>query len=160
MKRKIKALFAELVQRDFPSLCNYDISITNTASPDCVAEVSVHGKEITVELNGADIKRMGIKARKGVFAHELCHVERDLGKSKLHRFAEAALNLVLPSVVEMRDERATDELVIAKGYGRELLAFHSYHDRYYEPYTKWDGLTRQEIRARLKAQRQLESYGR
>jgi len=48
-----------------------------------------------------------------------------------------------------RDERITDELVIAKGYGKELLAFQTYHDRHYEPYNEQDGLTCKEIRARI-----------
>jgi isocitrate lyase len=36
-------------------------------------------------------------------------------------------------------------MVIAKGYGRQLLALQTYHDEHYDPYNVSDGLTRDEI---------------
>jgi DNA mismatch repair ATPase MutS len=96
---------------------------------------------------------MSALAKTGVLVHELCHVERDLKKNPLYRLVTTALTFILPTIetaIETRDERETDELVIAKGYGKELLEFQKYHDERYKDYTKKDGLTRKEIGTRIK----------
>ena len=148
IKQEITGLLENLIQADFPTLRSYELSVIVDRSCDYVTAVSIKRRNVTVWIDKTDIRKMNARARIGALVHELCHVERDLKKSPVRCFAEATLSLALPSIVT-RDERMTDELVIAKGYGKELLAFQKYHDRHYEPYNEQDGLTCKEIRARI-----------
>lgn len=148
IKQEITTRVEDLIHTDFSFLRSYALSVRVDRNCDYVTAVSINHRKLIVWLDKDDFQKMNARALTGALVHELCHTERDLKKGPIYRFAEAALSLVLPPITA-RDERATDELVIAKGYGRELLAFQKYHDRHYEPYTEQDGLTRKEIRARL-----------
>ena len=64
--------------------------------------------------------------KRGVFAHELSHVESYVSKSSLHLFfhlfvAKPLARFLIPGTDRIV-ERATDMTAIEKGYGRELFA--------------------------------------
>ena len=110
------------------------------------------GKTLRLWVSKADAKRMGRNALVGVLAHELCHAEQDLLQQA---FAQASfskgheLTASPEPLSEAEAERRIDAAVIRKCYGRQLLAFQRYHDRYYEPYDCTDGMTLKEIEAAL-----------
>jgi hypothetical protein len=96
---------------------------------------------------------MGRNALAGVLAHELCHAEEDLQRHALTGvlLSESCKSTASPELSsEAVAERRIDAAVIRKGYGRQLLAFQKYHDRYYEPYDCTDGMTLHEIEAAVR----------
>lgn len=82
---------------------------------------------------------------RGCIAHELCHIEDDLRKNFAWYFLENIIINFNDSYATQL-ERKIDYAVLNKGLGEELLAFQKFHDRYYEPYTEEDGLTKKEIK--------------
>ena len=144
----ITHLLTQLIEADFPSLKAQRLSVKAERKCDYITQCELNNGIVIISFNERDMRRMGTPARLGALAHELCHAERDLLKNPVLRFAEAARRFFLP-ITTTRDERATDELVIAKGYGAQLLAFQEYHDGRYKKYNTQDGLTQKEIRRRL-----------
>jgi hypothetical protein len=53
---------------------------------------------------------------------------------------------------EIEDERIIDQMVIDKGYGKELYELVTYHDKHYRKYNKKDGLTKKEIYKQIKGE--------
>ena len=154
MKRTdIAALAKAMIATSFPGLQGRAIKVKVVKADDYVMAVRL-GKAIRLWVSKADAKRMGRSALLGVLAHELCHAEEDLQPDPIR---EALLSMAcalapgLQTRLETASERRIDAAVIRKGYGRQLLAFQKYHDRYYEPYEPTDGLTVEEIEAALRA---------
>ena len=149
----IAALAKAMIARSFPGLQGRAIKVKVVKTDDYVMAVRL-GKAIRLWVSKADAKRMGRSALIGVVAHELCHAEEDVQQEPIR---EALLSMacdVVPGLetrLETASERRIDAAVIRKGYGRQLLAFQKYHDRYYEPYEPTDGLTVEEIEAALRA---------
>jgi hypothetical protein len=149
----IAALAKAMVARSFPALQGRAIRVKVVKTDDYVMAVRL-GKAIRLWVSKADAKRMGRSALIGVVAHELCHAEEDLQQDPIR---EAVLSMAcalvprLETSLETASERRIDAAVIRKGYGRQLLAFQKYHDRYYEPYEPTDGMTVEEIEAALRA---------
>jgi hypothetical protein len=148
MKRiEIILLAKEMIRTSFPSLQGRALKVKIVKTDDYVMAVRL-GKMIRLWVSKEDAKRMGRSAVAGVLAHELCHAEEDLNQDK-----DALLCMacdLIPSL-ETASERRIDAAVIQKGYGPQLLAFQRYHDRYYEPYDRTDGMTLKEIKAALRA---------
>ena len=140
---KIDAIFQKLRGTGFSSLARLDIRLSIVDSEDDLGAVvyGPKGDNFVILLNRADAAAMSEEAVIGCLAHELAHIEKDTeGGTGL---SESARNFV-PSLTT-QDEREVDCIVIAKGYGRQLLALQTYHDENYQPYTDSDGLTRDEI---------------
>ena len=142
----------EMIAASFPSLRNRALKVKMVKTDDYVMAVRV-GKTLRLWVSKADARRMGRSALIGVLAHELCHAEEDLqGQTRTHALfskpCERTGSAELSS--ETATERRIDAAVIRKGYGRQLLAFQKYHDRYYEPYDCTDGMTLDEIEAALR----------
>lgn len=153
MKRTaITSLAMEMIAASFPSLQNRALRVKMVKTDDYVMAVRL-GKTLRLWVSKADAKRMGRSALTGVLAHELCHAEEDLHRQALTHalLAEACESTASPEFSsEAATERRIDAAVIRKGYGRQLLAFQKYHDRYYEPYDCTDGMTLNEIEAALR----------
>ena len=153
MKRTAIILLAkEMIATSFPCLQSRALKVKRVKTDDYVMAVRL-GKTLRLWVSKADAKRMGRKALTGVLAHELCHAEEDLQEQVLRyalpaRACKSIAWLEIGSEAEA--ERRIDAAVIRKGYGRQLLAFQKYHDRYYEPYDRTDGMTLDEIEAALR----------
>lgn len=153
MKRSaITSLAMEMIAASFPSLRGRALKVKMVKTDDYVMAVRL-GKTLRLWVSKEDAKRMGRRAVTGVLAHELCHAEADLqeqtsGIFSPPRSCKASARLGMP--LEALAERRIDAAVIRKGYGRHLLAFQRYHDRYYEPYDCTDGMTADEIEAALR----------
>jgi hypothetical protein len=154
MKRTaITALAKAIIAASFPSLKSRALKVRMVKTDDYVMAVRL-GKTLRLWVSKEDAKRMGRSALTGVLAHELCHAEEDLEQHSLrHGLVGRACDLIpgLRTRFETTSERRIDAAVIQKGYGRQLLAFQKYHDRYYEPYDRTDGMTLKEIEAALRA---------
>ncbi|HZS56593.1 MAG TPA: hypothetical protein VFA65_19465 [Bryobacteraceae bacterium] len=149
---EINTLFGELRSAAFNSLAALDIRLSFIDTEEDLGAVvyGAKGDSFVIQLSRADITAMSKDALIGCLAHELAHIEKDTeGGSGI---SELARNFV-PSMTA-NDEREVDRMVIAKGYGRQLLALQTYHDEHYEPYNASDGLTRDEIMALV--ERRLE----
>jgi hypothetical protein len=142
-----------MIATSFPSLQNRALKVKMVKTDDYVMAVRL-GKTLRLWVSKADAERMGRRALAGVLAHELCHAEEDLQRQTL---AHALLSRRCKPTAgaelsaETITERRIDAAVIRKGYGRQLLAFQRYHDRYYEPYDCTDGMTLNEIEAALRS---------
>jgi len=163
MKRTaIISLAMEMIAASFPSLQGRRLKVKMVKTDDYVMAVRL-GKSLRLWVSKADAKRMGRPALIGVLAHELCHAEEDLQRQGLTwaLFSELCKPLVARELSsESATERRIDAAVIRKGYGRQLLAFQKYHDRYYEPYDCTDGMTLGEIEAALRNGGALDKGGR
>jgi hypothetical protein len=153
MKRTaIISLATEMIATSFPSLKSRALRVKMVQTDDYVMAIRL-SKTLRLWVSKADAKRMGRSALAGVLAHELCHAEEDLRRQALrHALLSEACESTpwLVSSSETATERRVDAAVIRKGYGRQLLAFQKYHDRYYEPYDSTDGMTLDEIEAALR----------
>jgi hypothetical protein len=155
MKRTAITLLAkEMIATSFPCLQNRAVRVEMVKTDDYVMAVRL-GKALRLWVSKADAKRMGRSALTGVLAHELCHAEEDLllqQQALRHAAPSKACKPVAwpETAFEAEAERRIDAAVIQKGYGRQLLAFQKYHDRYYEPYDRTDGMTLDEIEAALR----------
>jgi hypothetical protein len=149
----IISLVMEMIATSFPSLQSRALRVKMVKTDDFVMAVRL-GKSLRLWVSKADAKRMGRNALTGVLAHELCHAEEDLQRQALTHalFAEGCESTAASPELssEAATERRIDAAVIRKGYGRQLLAFQKYHDRYYEPYDCTDGMTLHEIEAALR----------
>lgn len=96
----------------------------------------------TIYVSEKDWKKMPKKARLGLLAHELSHIELDLKRNIFKRLLSYFKNTL--------EEREVDMHVIKKGCGKYLLAFIEYHDEHYEEYNQNDGLTKKEIKELIK----------
>jgi hypothetical protein len=142
----------EMIATSFPSLQNRALRVKMVKTDDFVMAVRL-GKTLRLWVSKADAKRMGRNALAGVLAHELCHAEEDLQRHALTGvlLSESCKSTASPELSsEAVAERRIDAAVIRKGYGRQLLAFQKYHDRYYEPYDCTDGMTLHEIEAAVR----------
>ena len=89
------------------------------------------------------MRRSSLNVLEGGIAHELAHVTRDYNMSWLaHRVAMILYDNW--SWYATRDERQTDFLVVARGYGQKLLEFKKYSEQTYE-----EGLTIEELERML-----------
>ncbi|MBW0000875.1 MAG: hypothetical protein JO015_17400 [Verrucomicrobia bacterium] len=159
----IAALAAEMIATSFPSLQNRALKVKMVKTDDYVMAVRLGKKTVRLWVSKADVKRMGRRALAGVLAHELCHAEEDLQRQTLtHALVSGPCESATgtgPSA-ETVTERRIDAAVIRRGYGRELLAFQKYHDRYYEPYDCADGMTLNEIEAAIRDGNESVRVGR
>ena len=155
MKRTAIILLAkEMIATSFPCLQSRPLRVKMVKTDDYVMAMRL-GKTLRLWVSKADAKRMGRSALTGVLAHELCHAEEDVQQQALTHASPLKARksitwLELPSETETETERRIDAAVIQKGYGRQLLAFQKYHDRYYEPYDHTDWMTLDEIKAALR----------
>jgi hypothetical protein len=86
----------------------------------------------------------------GGIAHELCHIDADLGLGRYQR--ELAWQRYAASRWwRMREERATEVRVIELGYGPHLLAFVRFARRLGYSFTMEHGLLYSEIRRAVQA---------
>lgn len=85
----------------------------------------------------------------GCFAHELAHISFDVRRNPLQRGLDQVL-CDSSEAYQTFDERRTDELVIIRGYGPQLLSFVEFANERYKKYNKKDGLTAKEIKAKLR----------
>lgn len=154
-KTDIRLLAKAMIAASFPSLRGKPVRVKMVKTDDYVMAVRL-GKAIRLWVSKEDARRMGRSALTGVLAHELCHAEEDLQPDTTKGALLAMACGLVPGLearVETASERRIDAAVIRKGYGRQLLAFQKYHDRYYEPYDHTDGMTLKEIEAALRESR-------
>lgn len=83
-----------------------------------------------------------VDAFKGCLAHEFAHISII---KRLSLFEKVTYFFGI-----LDKERSVDLLVLEKGLGNELLAFHNFHEKKFRKYNKKDGLTRKEIEKILK----------
>jgi len=148
-KSNLIALAKTMISSSFPALRGMTLKVKIIDTEDYVMSICLESKQIYLDVSRQDAARMGSSVTAGVLAHELCHAEEDCRHGP---FLEALFSWFyerIPSL-ETRMERRIDSAVIRKGYGKELLAFQQYHDRYYEPYGRTDGLTVKEIEEALR----------
>ncbi|WP_199119903.1 hypothetical protein [Pedobacter sp. ASV28] len=125
--RRIRFLFVEGSQFDF---------YMATAK-------TLFGYRIEVE---SEILQFSEEAFSACLAHEYAHITLD-GKSSFPKRLMWFLGWVQE---DMEEERQADLLIVQKGLGKSLMAFHRQHDKKYEAFNKKEGLSKKEIRKLLK----------
>ena len=112
---------------------------------------TVHEGQCRIAVNHC-LKEAPRPVLQGGLAHELCHIQADLGLRGYQRdlawrrYAESRW-------CRMREERATEERVIALGYGPHLLALMRYAKRFGYSFSREHGLLYAEIVHRLEKMR-------
>lgn len=124
---ELKQLKNELIYKSFPSLKRSWIVFIKISSDSMfMGLLKIQFIPIGIILVDKECFKMNKLAITGCLAHELAHM------------AYPKLN-----------EREIDQKVIDLGYGKELLEFIKYHDKYFENYSKEDGLTRKEVKRQV-----------
>lgn len=139
---EVSGLCDELIAKSFPTLQPLQITIHLEKNDSCLARVHFPYRKIW--LSKWDVERMGVLAMTGVLAHELMYMEVARG---FHWLIQLFNIFAVGFSARLRaaEERRIDTLVVKRGYGAELLASCTYHDRYYKAYGDSDGLTIREI---------------
>lgn len=148
-KLRVQNIISELINDSFTDLKKLQIQLIKSKDKDeflACAGTRQSGHKIYFTKS---IDKLSNNELKGVAAHELCHIEKMNAWHPLLVILESFCCRVLP-FFDSYMERKTDRRVVQKGYGENLLAFQKYHDRKYEPYTKYDGLTKKEIKQLLR----------
>lgn len=97
-------------------------------------------------------KNMPIDALIGCIAHELQHIVLLSKSSVITRFLYPIRTAFTNNT---KEERAVDRQIVALGFGRQLLAFHKWHNQHFDKYNEGDGLTSKEIKRML---RQMDKH--
>ena len=140
--RRIREILDIIIQDSFASLKQVRIDIVKSADDDEFLACSGNRGVGFKIYASKSIDKINDFALTGIVAHELCHIETINRWPPALAVLEVFASNLLPFLNGFM-ERRTDENVIQKGYGENLLAFQKYHDKRYEAYTWFDGLKRQ-----------------
>ena len=137
-----------LVRRSFPALRRRFITI-RWATPDALFYYTADAQHHFIEVNEC-LRDAPRRVLEGGIAHELCHIDADIGMRPFQR--ERAWNRYAESRSHrMREERATDQRLIELGYGPQLLALLRFARRIGYTFTPEHGLLDAEIRRAIQA---------
>lgn len=129
MTNRFEYLLQDVINKGFQDLKTWPMIIRFVKNTDYIM---AHGFIFSLNINRLILKRKSIiyvntcydkltdTAIKGCFAHELCHLIRDKELSFLSLLFRTIINKFSPGRIE-KEERLTDELVIERGFGKELL---------------------------------------
>ena len=144
---KLDFIKGNLIRTGFRELRFMNVSIDYSNSPDYYFAVEGKWRSHHIEVDES-LRNVSNLVLEGGIAHELGHLIRDYQTNPLKRLLGGEPNENDPDY-ERYDERATDMLVIERGFGSQLLAFVQYHNKRRKKYKKEDGLTEKEIKSVL-----------
>jgi hypothetical protein len=139
---RLTRILHRLILRSFPKLRRRNITI-RWGAKDELLYCTMTGEEYVIAVNSC-LEKAGRRALEGGIAHELCHIEADLGLGRYQR--ELAWDRYLESRwYRMREERATELRVIVLGYGNHLLELIRFARRLGYAFEREHGLSYAEI---------------
>lgn len=127
MKRKeYKKIIQELIGKSFPKLKGKRIFVFKffylyKNAPAMVLDV---GFFKSIWINQKKFSKFSKKEREAILIHELCHIERNLGKN-FFQMVILHLKYLISKKKFIKEENETDKLVIKKGYGKSILSARS-----------------------------------
>jgi hemolysin-activating ACP:hemolysin acyltransferase len=148
----------ELIKKSFPSLKNRKLFILETYHPIyywcwafafCFFKINIIGVSPRT-------RKMDLISKKGLFVHELCHIENFRKNTKNRNFLiYRYIKFLLNKNYAKKNERQTDIDGIKKGYGREIWHMKIFISKkesrkMYERRKEMGYLTPQEIRGYIK----------
>jgi hypothetical protein len=139
----------EIVEKGFLELDSVTIHTRYYKSSDSFFSLhrfNQYGYRITADTS---LKNAGLSIMTGGLAHEIAHISRDIQMTNFVYVCDR-LSCKFFQKYDTKIERATDLLVVERGFGEQLLAFIKYAERWREKYTEKDGLTRKELEELLK----------
>ncbi len=118
---KYEKIIKELVNSSYPVLKNKKIKVKRVFSPQ-FCRFTAYATISFIHVNPKYTSRYNNFELKGVFAHELCHIEDFLTNNKWWYFVHG-LKYIFSKSYRERYEKDTDKKAICKGYRKELKAF-------------------------------------
>jgi hypothetical protein len=148
---RLHRILRRLIMRSFPRLTRLRIPISWGAEVELLyCAPAESGYEIRVN----DCLRSATpRVLEGGMAHELCHIDADLGMGRYQRQLAWDRYSRL-RFFRTREERAVEQRVIELGYGPQLLAFVQFAHRLGYVFSREHGLLYPEIRRAVNARRQ------
>lgn len=146
---KLEVIKQEIVTKGFPELSNVDISVSYKRLKDAYFEVDRIRKGAYHIDTNMSLRKAPIIVIEGGMAHEIAHIAMDFRWDDLTHKIEMDKYRTC-KLYEAKDERKTDQLVIARGYGLQLLEFSRYADARRKKVTENNGLTTGELEKIIK----------
>lgn len=125
---KYRKIIKELVNSSFPVLKNKKINVKRVFFPqfcrfNAYATIEIlFNKKSFIHVNPKYMNKFDNFELKGVFAHELCHIEDFLTNNRWRYFVKG-LKYNFSKSYRERYEKEIDKKAIRKGYRKELKAF-------------------------------------
>ncbi len=136
---------SKIVNDGFPELKNITITAKYKKLKNSFMQVEYESETEYIIQIDTSLEGVNKDIMLGGIAHEIAHVFRNVCSNFLGTIISGVMYRI-SSKYRTRDERETDLLVVERGFGKQLLAFLKYNDKYYYAYTESDGLTVKELK--------------
>ena len=141
---RLERIQTKIISDAFPELAKVTIPVRWKPMSDAYFETTFGKKrEYSIDVD-CSLKKASPDVLSGGMAHELAHITISFGSTPVVIWLDSLL-VKYSLLYTIWDERRTDRLVIKRGYGRELLSFLKYANKRRQDYSKYDGLTVEEV---------------